>query len=90
MPRFHLNIRQRGDVVEDIEGIELPNLDAAVENAMAAAREMIAEGVKANDLSAIQCAFEIADEAGVLLRIVWFAESLHDDFPAPQQRGSIH
>ena len=90
MPRFHLNIRQRGDVVEDIEGIELPDLDAAVENAMAAAREMIAEGIKANDLSAIQCAFDIADEASVLLRIVWFAESLHEDFPAIQRRGSIH
>jgi hypothetical protein len=35
-----------------------PDLDAAVGEAMAASREMIAKEVKANDLSGTKCAFE--------------------------------
>jgi hypothetical protein len=90
MPRFYFNIHRRGRAIADFEGVELPDIDAAIEEAQAAAREMIAEGVKANRPLVLGYAFEIADEAGTVLRTVKFTESLHNDFIVLLQRGSIH
>jgi hypothetical protein len=39
MPRFYFHIQQHGQTVADIEGVDLPDIDAAVEEAQSAARE---------------------------------------------------
>jgi hypothetical protein len=40
MPRYFFNIRDQHHLEQDDEGLELPNLDAAVEEAKRALREM--------------------------------------------------
>jgi len=41
MSRYYLHVRDfRGDVVEDVEGVDLPNLTAARDEAMSAMQEM--------------------------------------------------
>jgi hypothetical protein len=42
MPRFHLHIRNQDGLVRDEEGLDLPNLNAAREEARQAIREIVA------------------------------------------------
>jgi hypothetical protein len=44
MPRYTFNIRLDGGIIEDEEGLELPGLDAAREEAILSARSLVLEG----------------------------------------------
>ena len=63
MPRFYLHIRDGDRFLEDPDGSELPDLDAARAEAMASARELLADKIKAGEVVNGQ-RFEIVDEAG--------------------------
>ena len=65
MPRFFLNIRDGVDFIKDLEGTVLPNIEAACREALAAARDLLAEKVRAGDVVNGQ-SFEITDESGVV------------------------
>jgi len=43
MPRFFFNIRNGDDYIADPDGTELADLDAAVEEALTGARELLSE-----------------------------------------------
>jgi uncharacterized protein DUF6894 len=73
MPRFFLHLRDGGQLLEDPEGSELPGLDAARADALAAAREIAAERLKAG-APPIAGEFEIRDGAGRLLATVPFPQ----------------
>ena len=73
MPRFFMHNRQAERLIEDPDGSNLPDLDAAREEAAVAAREIAAERLRAGKgLDARR--FEIRDEAGRLLATVPFPE----------------
>ncbi|GGD24280.1 DUF6894 family protein [Aureimonas glaciei] len=82
MPKFFLNIHKDGQTVKDEEGVDFPDIESAVEEAMAAAREIIAENIKRNEAPCIGHAFEIIDSRGAVLRTLPFSDSLHPDFGA--------
>jgi hypothetical protein len=65
MPRFFINVRSGNMLVEDPEGYNLPDLEAAREEALAAAREIMADGLKAEKLDCDQ--LEIHDKTGQFL-----------------------
>ena len=65
MFRFFLNIRAGADFIEDHEGSLLPNIEAACREALSAARDLMAEKVRAGEVIDGQV-FEITDEAGVV------------------------
>lgn len=65
MPRFFLNIRDGADLIVDPEGSVLPDVEAACREALYAARDILAERIRAGDVVDGQ-QFEITDEAGVL------------------------
>jgi uncharacterized protein DUF6894 len=46
MPLFFFHLRKDGQLSEDEEGLDLPNLDAARAEADASAREMLADSIK--------------------------------------------
>jgi hypothetical protein len=75
MPRYYFHIRKDGHLEEDHEGAVFPSLDDACEEALQAAREMLAEKVLANDVIDGQ-QFEISDEDGYLLQTVPFRSAL--------------
>ncbi|MCV9967800.1 hypothetical protein OIU34_39005 [Pararhizobium sp. BT-229] len=70
---FHLD----GDKFdEDIEGVDLPDLDAARREALRTAREMMIEKI-ALGLPVTDQRFEVCDEFGVLLFRLAFKDVLH-------------
>lgn len=71
MPRYYFHVRKPDALEEDPEGAEFPSLDAAHEEAVKAAREMVAEQVLSDDVIDGQ-AFEITAEDGTVLGIVPF------------------
>ena len=91
MPKFYFDLRKEGDLVLDEEGADFPEITSAVEDAKAAARELIGEHIKMNDTSILTYSFEIADENGTPVRTVEFNEALQDDTgPSPSKVSSIH
>lgn len=65
MPRFYFNLRHRlgaAGVAIDPEGDDLPDLDAAREHALAAARDTIATTRTSIVRDWFVCSFEIEDE----------------------------
>ena len=69
MPSYYFHIRDGDRLIEDPDGSELPNLEAARAEAFAAAREAIAEQIRMGK-SVGGRSFEIADEAGRVLATV--------------------
>lgn len=69
MPRYYLHIRDGERLIEDHEGVELPSVVNAKGEAEKAAREILAQKVKAGDIIDGQ-QFEIYDAWGNrLLRV---------------------
>ena len=63
MPVFYFHIRNKTELVLDREGVEMPGLDAALEEAKIAAREILAERIRCGDVvNGHQ--FEVHDETG--------------------------
>ncbi len=59
MPRYYFHLRNQDDLLEDHEGMELPDLKAALEEALRADRELTLEPAGIYGLE-----FEITDSAG--------------------------
>ena len=71
MPRYFFHIRKNGILEEDPEGAELPTLDAARNEAILAAREILAERVLQGQALDGDC-FVISQEDGTVLVEVSF------------------
>jgi len=81
MPRYYFNLRHRPGpegLAVDPEGEELPDLDAARERALEAARDMIARTRSHLVRDWFVCSFEIEDEDARLLLTVPFSETVPD------------
>jgi hypothetical protein len=72
---FHFHVRDGGRVIEDPDGSELPNLEAARAEALAAAREAIAERIRTGKVVESR-SFEITGEAGRVLATVTYRDVL--------------
>ena len=68
MSRFFIHVRCGDVLTEDPEGYDLPTFEAVQDEAFAAARELLANGLKSESLSCEQ--LEIHDEAGHYLSTV--------------------
>jgi hypothetical protein len=68
MPRFFFHIRTRdGQLLKDPEGQEFASLQEVEDDAMASAKEILAEGLLAGKPVLTGDAFEIFDERDVLV-----------------------
>ena len=75
MPRFYFNLRN--DVsVDDQEGAELPDLDAARARAEGFARDLAAASVIDHGRINLSHRIEIADESGQTLLTVTFGDAV--------------
>jgi hypothetical protein len=75
MARFYFHIRDQGTLIRDHEGREMNGLRAAIEEAEAAAREILAEKVRRNEVIDGQ-EFEIYDDVGTKLVTVPFKSAI--------------
>jgi hypothetical protein len=69
MPTYYFHLRVGDRLDRDPEGTELASVDLAVEEVQQAAREMLAGKLIRNEIIDEQI-FEIADDAGQVLRTV--------------------
>jgi len=75
MGRFYFHLQAGDQIVQDDEGVDLPDLSAAQREAILAARELLAEAIKSGKAEVPE-AFVIADEVGRALAIVPIAAVL--------------
>jgi len=75
MPLFFMNVRDGDHLTRDVEGIAAANLDAARAEALAAARDLIGDGIK-NDQVQDSRLYEITDEAGQVLATIPLMDAL--------------
>lgn len=67
MPRYFFNVRDRGNVDNDLEGIDLDDLSAVENEAMTSAKEIIAEALLSGRPAPLGHKFEILDEEGKVI-----------------------
>jgi hypothetical protein len=75
MPRYHLHLRRSCTRIFDDAGSEFPSLEAAREEALISARELIAIKVRDGRLP-LDWMFEIADEDGIVVLSVPFTDAV--------------
>jgi hypothetical protein len=79
MPRYYISF-QNGDVIaRDDEGQDFPGLEEARTNALASAREILADNIKGNAMNPLR-AVMIDDESGHNLLTIQAREALPDSF----------
>ena len=83
MPRFYMNIRHLADLTEDLEGQHFPSLADAHDDAIVAAREIMADRVQ-RGMDPDHSQIEITDSAGRLVDTVRFKEAI--DVGRPSRR----
>ena len=77
MARFYFHLEDNGSLVEDPEGTDLPDLGAARQEAVLAARELLIWTIKMGKRQVPE-AVVIADEAGQTLEVLPLASVLPD------------
>jgi hypothetical protein len=75
MPKFYFHIVTGDTVLEDPDGSELPDLDAARAEALQSARHLLADKVRNGEVIDGQ-RFEIRNGSGDLLATVAFREAI--------------
>jgi hypothetical protein len=81
MPRYYFNLRHRpgpAGLAVDPEGEEFPDLDAALERALSAARDHIARTRTDTIRDWFVCSFEIEDENSQRVLTVPFSDTVLD------------
>jgi hypothetical protein len=80
MPRYFFHVRSHDDLHEDCEGMDLPDLKAALDEALRTDRELTSEPIGMYDLE-----FEITDPNGrTLLRVPVQANGRNELLAVPQ------
>ena len=81
MPRYFFNLRHRlgpAGLAQDLEGDELPDVDAAREHALAQARDIIARTRTDIVRDWMVCSFEVTDEQSQPVLTVPFGDTVSD------------
>lgn len=74
--RYFFHVRLHDRLTKDPEGIEFDGIDTVREEAMAGARDMMAERLKTGRPLDMDTTFEVYDETGVLVLSLSFASVL--------------
>jgi hypothetical protein len=75
MPLFFLNVRDGASLIRDPEGSEFADLETARAEALAAARDVLGDELK-NDQVQDNRQYEITDEAGQVLATIPLMDAL--------------
>jgi hypothetical protein len=83
MSRYFFHLRYGDKTRPDADGVELPNLQAAEEEAIATAREMLAEAIRFQK-AVLPDAIIVTDRAEKELRCVALADALPASMKPPR------
>jgi hypothetical protein len=82
MRKFFIHVKAGDEVFPDEEGIHLPSVDAAKQEALKCARELLANAIRAARAT-VPDAVKIADEGGQTLDLVPVASILPEPLKPP-------
>jgi hypothetical protein len=88
MPTYYFHIRKADTIVNDEQGVDLPDLAAAREEARQALREMVAGHVSAGEKVRI-LAIEICDDRRNDLATVTLASAISATFPVSEDTFEV-
>jgi hypothetical protein len=80
MPRYHFHIRKGEVLVEDPEGTEVAQAESLEDEAIEAARDLLADGDR-QGLDRREWVFEVTDESGTTVLTLPFSEAVEPDLP---------
>jgi Ser/Thr protein kinase RdoA (MazF antagonist) len=83
MPRYYFHIRQGNVLVEDSSGVEVSGAEGLEDEAIEAARDLLADG-DLQGLDRRDWVYEVADESGATVLTLPFSEAVEPDLP-PQE-----
>jgi hypothetical protein len=89
MPRYYFHIRKGDVLADDAEGIEVSETDSLEEEAIEAARDLLAEG-DLQGLDRREWVFEVADERGRTVLTLPFADAVEPDLPQGEGDAADH
>lgn len=76
MAIFYLHQRRGAVCIPDLEGVDLPDLPAARDEAIAATRELISEALRSTGVLNVGWTFEIVDDQGDVVDRIAFADAV--------------
>jgi hypothetical protein len=80
IPRYYFHIRKGDVLVDDPEGIDVPETGSLEEEAVEAARDLLAEG-DLQGLDRREWVYEVADETGNTALVLRFDDAVEPDLP---------
>lgn len=75
MARYFFNLRESIGTIRNPEGAEYPDVETAVTEAIAAARDLMSASLRRGDI-VLSHAIEITDNAGTIVETVEFADAV--------------
>ena len=84
MPRYYFHIRKGDVLVEDPEGTEVSETETLEDEAIEAARDLLADG-DLQGLDRREWVYEVADESGATVLTLPFSEAVEPDLPEPEE-----
>ena len=93
MPRFYFHYRTDDELVRDMDGSELPDLDAAEHNAAALAKAIVEKAALTGGDTRIPRSIEITDAEGeeLLYLVFWAGPKAEDgDDDEPDETPTLH
>jgi hypothetical protein len=78
MPRYFFHVRDGWNVHEDLEGIDLQDPSAVENEAITAAKEIIAEALLSGRPAPLGHRFEVVDEQGKVILDFPFERAAHE------------
>ena len=84
--RLFIHVFNGSEIIDDPEGGEFPDLDAAVFEAAQSARDLIADQLRRGNPVPARWEVHVADEDGGVLEVIPFAElvATYDDLTMPE------
>ncbi len=81
MPRFYFHYRTDDELIRDVDGSELPDLDAAETNAAALAKAIVEHAASSGEDTRVPRSIEITDAAGeeLLYLVFWAGQRVDED-----------
>jgi hypothetical protein len=84
VPRYFFHVRKGDVLVEDPEGTEVSETEALDEEAIEAARDLLAEG-DLQGLDRREWVYEVADESGTTVLTLPFSKAVEPDLPEAEE-----
>jgi hypothetical protein len=89
MPRFYFHYRTDDELIRDVDGRDLPDLDAAETNAAALAKAIVEHAASSGEDTRVPRSIEITDASGeeLLYLVFWAGPRVEQDEDSDDDDG---